>query len=270
MRILLVAAALLSAACDSFPVTVEPRIQVSPYLAVYQLRGEIAMQNDPGTGPVDNRPQSLRNFGFDNYEEDIGVRADIGDGFAGLRIDYYHLDQNTTRTGVLDDEFGNLLAGDMARMSARMDEWRVTWVQEVFTHRGTFREHDLDLVFGAGVTYAQRELDMHMRSADGLRQQNVEMSGGVFYPAARCRLSWRGVHLDADYAISPHLDIGGDFDGVLQDIEARLSYQVPFQDVTLFAGWRYSVLEGEGTTGGLGFDADLRLDGVQFGLQVTF
>ena len=74
---------------------------------------------------------------------------------------------------------------------------------------------------------------------------------------------------DFDYAIAPGL-VTGDYDGMQQDIEARLSYSVPFQDVTLFAGYRYSLFSAKGNEGGLAYDSDLRLDGYQFGITVSF
>ena len=256
--------------CTMFPAMAEPRVQMSPYFAAYQLRGEIALQNDPGTGPENNAPQSLRNFGFDRYEDDIGVRTDIGDGFAGFRLDYFRMTMNTSRRGFLDDDFGALLAGDFAGMSATMDEWRVSWLQPVVAAHTMFRDQQLDVQFAAGAVYTQRDLSMHMRTDDGLRTQNLHVGGSNVYPAVRFRAGLPHLALDVDYAISPELNLGGEFDGTMQDVEARLAYSVPFQDVTLFAGWRYSTLVASGHEGPLGFDADLILDGFQFGFTVGF
>jgi len=60
------------------------------------------------------------------------------------------------------------------------------------------------------------------------------------------------------------------FVGVLQDAEVRASYTMPLNDITFFAGYRYSQLDASGTTNGFGYDADLTLDGYQFGVAVTF
>jgi len=273
MRIL-AALPLLLTACDTFPVTVDPRLQVSPYLAAYQLRGDMSMQSNNGMGPVNNAPQSLRQFGFDNYEDDVGVRANLGDGFAGLSLDYYRLDMNTSRTGQLTDDFGNLRQGEFVRMSATMDEWRFGWMNEVFRHRGEFRADELDLRLGLGAVYAQRKLLMRTQTDDPSvtpeRRQNVEITGDAIYPAVRFRANWRSLSLNVDYAISPELQFGGDYDGTQQDFETWLSYAVPYQDVSLFAGFRYSVLEGNGSSSGLEYQADLRLDGFQFGMSVHF
>ncbi|MGE3175810.1 MAG: hypothetical protein AB7O97_24520 [Planctomycetota bacterium] len=270
MRTLLVLGAAVLGACNTFPVMAEPRIQVSPYFATYQLRGNASLQNDPGTGPQDNAPQSLRTFGSGHHENDVGVRVDIGDGFVGARLDYYRMSMNTSRTGVLPDEFGSLQNGDVVRMSSTMDEWRVSWTESVLSAKTTYRDQPLDLRLGLGGVWAHRDLTLHMRTnQDNLRAQDVGIAGDSFYPTARFRAQLRNVALDVEYAISPHLSTGA-FDGVQQDLEARLSYTVPFQDVTLFGGFRYSTLEADGLEGGLAYDADLRLNGFQFGVLVNF
>jgi len=269
MRILLLGAAVLLHGCDTFPLTAEPRVLVSPYLAEYRLRGDIAMQNDPGTGPQDNAPQSLNQFGFGHHEDDIGIRTDVGDGFAGIRFDYYQLSMNTSHTGVLNDDFGHLLAGDVVRMSASMDEWRLGWTQHVFREKYSIQNQPLEVHAGLGGVYAHRDLGMHMRTNDGTRTQDLRHTGDAFYASGRLRAELKNVAFDVDYAISPDL-VTGDFDGVQQDFEARLAYTVPFQDVTLYGGYRYSTWHAEGHEGGLAFDSDLVLDGWQFGVTVSF
>jgi hypothetical protein len=269
MRLLPIGAALWLCGCDTFPVMAEPRIHVSPYLAEYRLGGDIALQNDPGTGPQDNAPQSLSTFGLDHYKDDIGVRVDIGDGFAGLRLDYYRLDQNTTRANALTDDFGALLAGDVVRMSADMDEWRLSWTDTVWRQEFDYRGEPVDVRLALGLVYAHRRLDLDAVTIDGVRQQKLNHDGDAFYPAVRLRAGMGSVAVDLEYAISPELQTG-DWTGVLHDVEARLAYTVPFQDVTLFAGYRFSTLEAEGSEGGLAFDSDLTIDGFQFGVVVGF
>lgn len=269
MRILVLGAAAILGSCDTFPVLAEPRVLVSPYLSQYRLRGDIALQNDPGSGVQDNAAQSLRTFGSGGHEDDIGVRVDIGDGFAGLRLDYYRMSMNTSRTGVLGDDFGALLAGDTVRMASTMDEFRLQWSEPVLTTTVPMRGQELELRLAIGGVYAHRDLGMRMRTDDGARTQNVDHGGDAFYPAARLRLALRNVSLDVDYAISPGL-VTGDFDGLQQDVETRLAYEVPFQDVALFAGYRWSILSAQGHQGAFGYDSDLILDGLQFGMTVGF
>ncbi|MEC7583476.1 MAG: hypothetical protein VYE77_04100 [Planctomycetota bacterium] len=272
---LLVALPLLLAACGSFPVPIDPLFKVSPYLANYQLRGKMSMQSP---GPVNNPSQSLRQFGFGSHEDDVGVRASLGDGLTGLNFDYYRLDMDTSRTGVLTDDFGTLGAGDTATMSATMDEWRFGWMHEVYHHSASFRQDPLDMHVGLGAVYAYRNLRMRPRTVisasspapDPLPSQNIDLVGDAIYPSVRMRTVWRSLRFDFNYAISPDLQLTGDYDGILQDFETRFGYELPYQDIEFFAGWRYSTLKGNGSNNGLGYDADLKLDGFQFGMSVHF
>ncbi len=150
-----------------------------------------------------------------------------------------------------------------------MDEWRIGWNESVLRQELAVQGRPLDLRLGLGLTYAHRDLSMRMRTDDGVRTQNVRHAGDAFSPTARLHAGIKSVALDVDYAIAPGL-VTGDFDGIQQDIEARLSYSVPFQDVTLFAGYRYSMMSAKGSEGGLAYDSDLRLDGYQFGITVSF
>lgn len=267
--------ALLGATCllcgCSSTTMAEPRLLVSPYLAIQQLRGEVSLQSEPTPGTLqDNGEQTLRTFGQDHYREDIGVRVDFGDGFAGFRVDYLQLAQNTNDSGVLEADWGTLLAGDVVRMDVDMDELRIGYLETLFHGKTTWRDRPLALQFAAGAVVAHRELDLSGETLDRSRQQRVEVEGDVAYAAARLRLGWRDIALDVDYAISPELALGGDFEGTLQDIEVRASYTLPMRDLTFFGGWRYSTLPGEGNTGRLAYDADLVLDGFQLGVVLTF
>jgi hypothetical protein len=262
-------AALLPACTTTFA---EPRVLVSPYLAVYRLRGDLGVQSQPAPGdPLqDNAQVPLRTFGQDHFREDVGVRADIGDGFGGVRVDYYRLDQGTARTGMLENDWGRLLAGDTVQMRAAMDELRVGWLEPVLHVRTNWRDRPLQLKAALGGVFTHRDLELRTRTEDGSRTQNVQIDGDVVAAAMRLRATWRDFGVDFDYAISPNLSLGGDHEGVQQDAEARLSWTMPLHDVTFFTGYRYSRIEAEGTANGLGYDADLVVDGFQFGVTVTF
>ncbi|MBL9077331.1 MAG: hypothetical protein JNL08_07505 [Planctomycetes bacterium] len=250
----------------------EPQIHVSPYLAVYQLRGTSSVQSEPSPGLVqDNRSQPMRTFGQDHHREDVGVRVDIGDGFGGFRADYYRLDMGTGGSGALDADWGRLLAGDVVRMTADMDEVRVGYEEPLLDLETDFRDHPLRLRCAIGAVVAHRELNLRAATVDGVRQQRLELEGDVAYPAVRARLSWREVSLDVDYAAAPDAFVlGGDWDGMQQDLEVRLAYTLPMRDVTFFGGYRYSEFPATGDANGFRYDADLRLDGYQFGLVLTF
>lgn len=250
----------------------EPRVLVSPYLAVYQLRGDVGLQSSPGGGapPVDNDPQTMRTFGQDSHKEDLGVRADVGDGFAGLRLDYYQLDMGTSHPGVLEDDWGSLLQGESVRMKAKMNEFRLAYLEPLLATKSNFRDRPIEFRLAAGGVLAYRNMTLQAQTDDGVGRQNVEIDGNVAYGALRGRATWLDFAFDLDYAISPDLALGGDWGGVQQDFELRASYTLPMRDVTFFGGWRYSTLEADGTMGGLGYDADLVIDGFQFGVTVSF
>ena len=259
------------AACNTNQVLGEPRILVSPYYAINELRGDISLQSDPGTGPEDNATQSLRTFGQNHADDDWGIRADIGDGFAGIRFDWLAMDGNTSRHGNLDDDWGALLDGDRVRMATRLDEYRLGYVHPLWNAATDYRGQPLRLDLAAGAYVAHRNLQLRTRTEDGLRQQNVELTDhGAVYPTVRLRATWRELRCDIDYGISPELQFGGDFDGVLQDLELRLGWTFARQDVTVFGGWRRSELPADGHEGALGFDADLVLQGFQLGMSVVF
>ena len=259
--------------CACTLTTAEPQIHVAPYLAVYRLRGDTSMQSQPTpSGPgQDNAPQTMRTFGQDHHREDVGVRVDIGDGFGGFRVDYYRLDMGTAETGVLTADWGALRAGDVVQMSAAMDEVRLGYLEPFVDVKSEYRDHPLRVRFAAGGVFAYRGLDLRARTEDGSRTQGVSIHGDVLYPALRAQVAYRDVSLDVEYAIAPDaLVLGGDFDGVQQDFEARIGYSLPMRDITFYGGYRYSEVPAEGTEGGLRYDADLVIDGFQFGVRVTF
>jgi hypothetical protein len=261
----------LLAGCTS-TVFAQPVVHVSPYLAVYQVRGDVALQSEPvpGAGLQDNAAQTMRTFGQDRHHEDVGVRADVGDGFAGFRVDYYKLEQNTSHVGALTADWGNLLATDVVRMRVEMDELRIGYLEPLPAFRTTWRDRPLTLRTALGGMFTMRDLDLRARTDDGQRTQNVQIEGDLVSIAARVRASWRDFAIDADYAISPELSFGGDFDGLLQDLELRGSYTMPLHDVSFFAGYRLSTFEAKGHAGAFAYGADLIIDGFQVGVSVSF
>lgn len=254
----------------SATVLYEPKLQISPYLAVYQLRGDAAVQSRSGGTVQSNPPQTLRTFGQDRFREDFGVRADLGDGFGGARLDYYRLDMDTTKSGELTADWGNLQAGDTVRMRATMDEFRLGYVEPLWTGKFLVRERPLEVRVGAGGLLTHRGLDLRGRTVDGSRAQNLELEGDVAYASARARVSWQRVQFDVEYGASPDLALRGDFGRLQQDLELRLGYTVPMREITVFAGYRFSDLDASGRAGALGYRADLQLEGFQFGVAMTF
>lgn len=271
--VVLLAATLLSG-CTS-TVLAEPVVHVSPYMALYQLRGKTSIESfqDPMTpGPVQsNSTQLLRQFGQDRHREDVGLRIDVGDGFGGIRGDYYRLDMGTSRSGELTEDWGRLLAGDRANIYAEMDDFRLGYIEPLAEMRTEYRDEELRLQFGAGATVVSRNMTLQAREESYTRAQDLEISGNMLYLAMRARATWKEFSVDLDYAVAPEqLVLSGDVDGLSQDLEARLTYRLPQRDLSFFAGVRYSVYSASGTTGPFQYDADLTIDGLQLGVTVSF
>lgn len=271
MRVAILLGGVLLGGCSSTTFA-EPRIQVAPYLAVYELRGGTRMQSRPvPSGPVQSNPeQSMGQFGQERHDSDVGVRVDIGDGFGGLRFDYYKMDMFTSRNGTLTADWGALLATDFVHMTVEMDELRIGYLEPVWAATTQWRDQPLQLKVAAGGVFAHRSMAMRATTDDQMRRQNAHPEGDNLYPAARFRAEWRDFAFDADYAISPNLAIGGDFTDTLQDLELRLSYTIPLRDITVFGAYRYSTLPASGREGDFAWENDFTLEGFQFGLQVLF
>jgi hypothetical protein len=274
MRTLVVLlAATLFSGCAS-TVLAEPAVHVSPYLALYQLRGKTKMQSEGLLPPgiVNNPQQELRSFGQDRHREDVGLRADIGDGFGGIRVDYYRLDMDTARSGELEHDWGRLLQGDMVSVYAEMDEVRVGYLEPLVDIHTEYRNEELRLQFAGGGVFATRSMTLHGREGTpGTRAQDLTIDGDVVYLAARARATWKQFAFDLDYAVAPEeFVLSGDMEDFSQDIEARLSYRLPQRDISFFAGMRYSTISASGDANGFNYKNDMTIDGFQLGFTITF
>lgn len=266
MRALLPTVALLAAACTT--TFAEPRYQLSPYVAVHRLRGDAgAATPGVGGGPATaNAEQPLSRFGQGDRDDDLSWRFDVGDGFAGVRVDWYRLGLDGEGGSPLDGGYGAFAAGDVATMRARMDEFRVGYVESVATTRVQLRDRPLVLRAGAGGVFASRDLSLTARRATDGATERSSFDGENLYAALRLGARWRDFALDAEYAFSPCLAIGGDVDGLLHDVELRAAWTLPYYDVTLFAGWRLATIDA---SAGGGRSADLTLDGWLLGVSVS-
>lgn len=273
MRLLcLLAASAVFSSCTS-TVLSEPIVHASPYLAIYKLRGATSVQsntNQPGA-PQDNAAVSMNTFGHDRSREDVGLRVDVGDGFGGLRADYYKLDMDTSRSGVLANDWGQLRAGESVNLFAEMDELRLGYVEPLLDARADWRGEELRLRLGAGGVLAVRDMDLRAKEASNTRRQSVTFRGDVAFFALRAHAAWQDVELDLDYAIAPEaFALGGDVEGVSQDLEARVSYRLPQGDMRFFAGYRLSEFAAAADADGLLAQSDLEINGLQLGFLVTF
>jgi hypothetical protein len=268
--VVLLAATFLSGCMST--VLAEPAIHASPYLAVYQLRGKTKMESFDPMGAVQNNAyQNMRAFGQDRFREDVGIRADIGDGFGGIRVDYYQLDMDTSRNGELTSDWGDLLDTDKVSLYANMDELRIGYVEPFADFRTEYRDEELRFQFAVGGVFTYRQMTLKARDETFTRAQNFELAGDTIGGAVRARISWKAFSLDLDYAGAPaFLVLSGDIEGLSQDIEARLSYRLPQRDISFFAGLRYTEFSGKGMAGSFQYDSDMVIDGMQFGVKVTF
>jgi hypothetical protein len=262
--------AALLAACSSLPGLDDPSARISPLLTFGKVGGEVGMQSATGSGGsvVDNPQMPVEEFGLDDSDSGYGLGLAFGDGFSGLEASYQELDNETTVNGTLSQDFGALRAGDTVNTESTFYELRASYVGEVlgfepFTN-WRFRA-------GLGAQLAHKELEFRVREVTGLRQQNLELRDhGVGYLGARVGLGWRQFLLHADWWISPDWNLGGEFDGTLQDVEVRASWTFEDHDATLFAGWRGSWLPAEDDVGGLRFDADFEISQLFVGGSFKF
>lgn len=250
----------------------EPKLQFSPYLSVYEITGKTRMQSFDGSGNVvDNSYVNLREMGGGHHDEDVGGRIDVGDGFSTFRVDYLRLDTNSSRTNAISDDWGSLVQGDVVHMGATMDELRVGYVNEVWSGKFGAKEREWQMQVGVGAVLAWRDMRMDVVENNLVRQQKINASeDGSIAPAVRARATYKNWFLEGEYAISPEgWSVGGDFDGTQQDLEVRLGYQIPLQDVVVFAGWRWSQYDITGYEGALRHDDVFTLSGFQFGVSIT-
>ncbi len=271
MRALPTLALLLATACSTTTFA-EPRFQLSPYIAVHRLTGD-ASAATPGSGggpATANAAQPLSAFGQGDREQDLCYRFDVGDGFAGVRVDWYRLGIGGDAGRPLDDGYGAYVAGDEASMRASMDEWRLGYVESFASKRTMLWDRPLALHAGAGGVFASRDLSLTARrDGDGLVERS-SFDGENVYAALRLGARWQGFALDAEYALCPDLAVAGDVDGWLHDLELRAGWALPYIDVTIFAGYRLATLEASTTDAGARRAADLQLDGWLLGVSVSF
>jgi len=246
----------------------DPQITVVPQLVLLELRGDTNMQSSSGGAPVSNPDVSLSELGVTDREDNWGGMVRIGDDFSGMDVGYLDIEAESTQTGTLSQNWGNLLQGDVVKTEVDGFEVRGRYVGELLDLES---EAKARLQLGAGAELAHRELKFKAREVSGVRSQTLEVKdAGMPYLCARGRASYLGFGLQADYAINPDLDFGGDFDGIQQDIEVAATYTFADQGVVVSAGYRRSYLHADSTQGNFAYDLDLIFDGYVFGAEITF
>lgn len=267
LRSTLVPVALALTGCSAWPGFDRPHVEAGAYLALYTLRGRAKMQSQGPTGVQDNPGMRLSDFGVGARDDDVGGFLTAGDGFSGLQLDYFKLTMKDSTPGTLTSDFGSLAQGEMVTTNVEMDEWRVRYIAQVFEYTFPTR---VRVQFGIGAQLAHRRLEFFPKLASGEGQIVTAQDDGVPYVAARLRATYGPASLNLDWAYDDGVDFGGDFEGRMQDVELTGRYEFSRQDVLLFAGFRHSELPARGHENDLAYRADLRLEGLQLGMQLRF
>jgi hypothetical protein len=263
-----VTALLCLGGCSTIPGLEEPRITLIPQVALLEIEGDTMMQSNSG-GPIANNPEmELRQFGLGDRDSEFGGTVRMGDGFSGIDVSVLTFDHKTSRDGSLSQDWGDLLQGDVVKTEFDGLELRARYIAQLFEYE---TENNVVFRLGAGLALAHREFTLRAREASGVRRQQIDMKdNGVPYIAARGQVRYMGFGLEMDYAISPDITFGGDFDGVLQDLELMGTYTFEDQDLTVYAGYRRSYLEANGNEGPLVYEVDFIIDGYVLGIEFTF
>lgn len=253
--------------CSSWPGFDRPHTEAGAYLALYTLRGRAKMQSQGASGVQDNPGMALSDFGVGARDDDVGGFLTVGDGFSGAELNYLKVTMADTTPGTLTAPFGTLALGEMVTTAAEMDEWRLRYVAKLLEHEFG---NQTRVEFGAGAAVAHRRFEFFPKRASGDGQILTAKDRGVPYLAARLRGSRGPASINLDWAYVDGIDFGGDFDGRMQDVELTGRYEFVRQDVTVFVGYRFTELPARGQEGDFAYEANLRLEGYQLGMQLRF
>src|SRR5260221_8494032 len=104
-----------------------------------------------------------------------------------------------------------------------MDALRLGSAYDLYDQKfGAVKGRELQLRCAPIVVFAHRDLRLRGFDDSGVPSDSHEANdAGVVYGGARLRATYRDFSVDAEYAISPGLDFGGDFHGTQQDFELR-------------------------------------------------
>jgi hypothetical protein len=137
----------------------------------------------------------------------------------------------------------------------------------------TETDDDVRLRFGVGGSIDHREARLDLQDSDtttGGRQTIDMKDNGIFYILGRFRMDYAAVGLQLDWYVAPNTQFGGDFEGVMNDVEIVALYTLDPQDLTFRVGYRWTQLPASGNEGGLEYDVDYLLEGWEFGIEFTF
>lgn len=277
----------LLTSCASIPGFANPSVRVQARLWADTARGDANSSAPAGSGaPVGGQNVPLNDLGLDDRGDDIGGLFHLGDGFSGVEFLYQGVDLFDSSPNVLPFAYGVLPAASLINSNLEMNEYRLGYIGEVFDHEFVFGEEDeeeyVNIRLGAGVEVAHRDGDFDVFEVaipdpdlpeiieTGLTNSLSFSDGGAFYGKVRGRVSWRQFALQADFAFSPDLVLGGPVEGPLNDTEIQARYTFFEQGLTLFLGYRRSQFELQDNVQGTAFNADFVIDGFLAGAEFEF
>jgi hypothetical protein len=254
MRTALPALVVLLAACQT-----APSGRVTAGYAQFSLSGQAALESSIG-GPIPagSSVDLEDDLGLDDPSGTLYLDADfewvIGRfGASGFRYDQ-------TGTGVLSNQFGDIVAGTPVESSVEITNVKGYWAIDVLDV-GYLR-------FAPGLAVDVFDVDARVASLTAISAfEEVEITTPVpmLYGELEGRVGPVAAQVDAGWM---SLDLG-DVEGTWWDVEGRVSVIVESR-VELFAGYRLIDIDSEGVADGQGFEADLRLDGWYVGGGIRF
>ena len=269
-------AALVPGGCSWLPGLADPELRIGPRMYLYRHEGEARMQSVGQTAPENNPAMDVSRFGQLRRDEDYGGVLSLGDGFSGVEAQVQLVEIDDSKTGTLTTNFGAVPAGTEVNSNLEYDEYRLGYLAELYGYELEADEDDSILLqVGAGGELVHRNGDFEIFDPLGVPGQRAEQrirfrSDVTPYLRARGRATWREFSVQADWAFNPDVHFGGEFDGVMNDVEVVVRYLIETQDISLLAGYRWSQLPMSGVEGDLRFDADFWVEGYVLGIDVLF
>ena len=258
------------AACSALPGLQDPRVFLVPQVALMRFDGDASLRSPPTSGstPIANPKQTLDTIGLGGRDENVGGLLRFGDEFSGVDLGYLRVDNNTTDTGVLQQDFGTLMPGDTVDGKVDGDEFRLRYIAGLVDFETA---EQVRVQFGLGGQIAHRNLKWRVQEASLLRaEQFTTKDEGVVYGSFRGDVSYMGFGVRGDYSISPDIQFGGDFSGIMHDVEIAVTYTFADNDVVAVAGYRRTWLPARGVSNGLPYELDATMDGYVLGLEIGF
>ena len=196
-------------------------------------------------------------FGLGDSSSSIYARAELGFGVPRLTASFMKHDASGTST--LTRTFGDILAG--TQVDSEMD---------FLSAKAALTFDVLDFGFvrlSPGLAVAVTEFDASVRSRSFPVAESVDAFAPVPMPFVQAEVDVGPLAATVDVGYI-RADIE-EIDGGYLDVEALLRVQ-PLSHVELFAGYRLIDFEADGVVDDERFLADLRMQGVLFGVGLTF